>query len=77
MYTLRIKVYLEGMVMGRIRTRWIKNVAKQLVKKYPDKFNSDFANNKKILEELNLIDDKPIRNKIAGYVVRVVENKKF
>lgn len=58
--------------MGRIRTRWVKNVANELVKKYPDKFNTDFENNKKVLEEMKLVEDKIIRNKVCGYIVKVV-----
>jgi small subunit ribosomal protein S17e len=61
--------------MGRIRTRWIKNVANELIKKYPDKFNTDFENNKKILAELNLIEDKIIRNKVCGYIVTVISKQ--
>jgi small subunit ribosomal protein S17e len=62
--------------MGRIRGRWIKNLSKKLVEKYPDKFNKDFENNKKVLEEMNILEDKPIRNKVAGYIIDVLEKKK-
>ena len=62
--------------MGRIRGRWIKNLAEKFVETYPGKFNKDFENNKKILTEMALINDKPIRNKVAGYIVNIVENKK-
>jgi small subunit ribosomal protein S17e len=63
--------------MGRIRGRWIKNLAKKFVEKYPDKFSKDFESNKKSLEELNLLDDKPIRNKVAGYIVDLEEKAKI
>ena len=52
-------------------------MSKKLVEQYPDKFNDKFDDNKKALEELKIIDDKPIRNKIAGYIVSVVEKKKI
>ena len=61
--------------MGRIRTRWVKNVAGELVKKYPGKFNTDFENNKKVLEEMKLVEDKIIRNKVCGYIVKVVSKQ--
>ncbi len=61
--------------MGRIRTRWIKNVAEELIRKYPEKFNADFDNNKKVLEEMRLIDDKIIRNKVCGYIVTIVSKQ--
>jgi small subunit ribosomal protein S17e len=63
--------------MGRIRGKFIKNMSKRLVEQYPDKFSKNFEENKKALDVLKLVDDKPIRNKIAGYIVSVVERKKI
>ena len=63
--------------MGRIRGRWIKNLARKLIEKYPDRFSNNFENNKKVIDELNLIEDKPIRNKIAGYIVCEIEKRKI
>ena len=63
--------------MGRIRGRWIKNLAKKFAEQYPDRFNNNFENNKKVLEELKIIDDKSVRNKVAGYIADVVEKKRI
>jgi len=63
--------------MGRIRGKFIKNMSKKLVEQYPDKFSAKFEDNKKFLDELKLVDDKPVRNKIAGYIISVVEKKKI
>jgi len=63
--------------MGRIRGKWIKNMSKRLVEQYPGKFSNKFNDNKKVLDELKIINDKPIRNKIAGYIISVVEKKKI
>lgn len=57
--------------MGRIKTTMIKNLGMKLLKKYPDKFTSDFEHNKLVLKELGIIDSKRIRNKVAGYIVRL------
>ena len=46
-------------------------MAKQLIEHYPNKFSKDFSKNKKFLEELNIVEDKPVRNKIAGYIVKL------
>jgi len=54
--------------MGRIKTKWMKTMAIEFIKKYPDKLNHDFENNKKVLNEAKIIKDKIIRNKIAGYI---------
>jgi small subunit ribosomal protein S17e len=63
--------------MGRIRGKWVKNIAKKLVEKYPDKFNNNFDDNKKFIESLKIIEDKPIRNKIAGYIVSEVQKRRI
>lgn len=51
-------------------------MAKKLVEQYPDKFSNKFEDNKRALDEFKVIDEKLIRNKIAGYIVSVVEKKK-
>ena len=63
--------------MGRIRATWLKSVSKQLIEKYPDKFSTDFENNKKVLDELKLIDEKKNRNRIAGCIVKELKKRKF
>jgi small subunit ribosomal protein S17e len=62
--------------MGRIRTKMVKNLSKKLVEQFPEKFNNNFENNKKVLEEMQLFTDKPVRNKVAGYIINVVEKSK-
>ena len=57
--------------MGRIRTKDIKNLTFGLIEAYPERFNSDFEKNKDALNSLNLIKDKRVRNKVAGYLSRV------
>jgi small subunit ribosomal protein S17e len=64
---IRIKGY--GVWMGRIRTKMIKSTAKQLVDAYGDKFSVDFEKNKKVLNEMQITQDKLMRNKLAGYIV--------
>jgi small subunit ribosomal protein S17e len=51
-------------------------MAVNLVSQHPNKFNSDFENNKKILNELKILPDKSVRNRVAGYIVRVIEKEK-
>lgn len=57
--------------MGRIRTKMIKSTAKQLVEEYGDKFSEDFEKNKKVLDKMQITQDKLMRNKLAGYIVKV------
>jgi small subunit ribosomal protein S17e len=56
--------------MGNIRPTYIKRVAIELVKKHPDRFNDNFQDNKKAVEELTDVRSATMRNRIAGYVTR-------
>ena len=54
--------------MGRIRPTYIKRVAIELLKKYPEQFGTDFEQNKTKVGELTDVRHKRMRNRIAGYV---------
>ncbi len=56
--------------MGNIRPTYIKRVAIELVKRYPDEFNEDFEHNKQKVQELTDVLTPHLRNRIAGYVTR-------
>ena len=69
--------------MGSIRQTYIKRVAIDLIRHYPDAFTGDFAHNKaKVLELTDLKVDveghsqvlyKKLANRIAGYCTRYVK----
>jgi small subunit ribosomal protein S17e len=61
--------------MGRIKQTYLKRVAKNLMIEYPDVFSTDFDHNKKKVQELSTVSSKSIRNKIAGYLSRVMKQK--
>lgn len=61
--------------MGRVRTKDIKQAAIQLKETYPDKFSKDFEENKAVINELKLFINKHMRNKVAGYVTRLMVRK--
>ncbi len=58
--------------MGRIKTKDIKTIGRELVEKFPDKFNINFDYNKRVLDDLKIFDSKRMRNKIAGFIVRLM-----
>jgi len=63
--------------LGNIRQTFIKNVAIQLVKTYPDQFVADdFQHNKKKVAELSDVSTNLMRNRIAGYVTRYLSSQK-
>ena len=56
--------------MGNVRQTYIKRVAIELVKRYPDQFNADFEHNKRQVAELTDVKATGMVNRIAGYVTR-------
>jgi len=59
--------------MGRIKPKMVKNTAKSLLAE-EHSFTPDFDHNKKLLG--NHMPSKKIRNKIAGYLARLVRAQK-
>jgi len=65
-----------GDILGNIRPTFIKNIAIDLAKTYPDQFkHDDFQHNKKKVAELSDVGSKLLRNRIAGYVTRYLASK--
>ena len=58
--------------MGKVRTEKVKRIAHELVKRYPGKFTSDFEENKKIVMSLANIPSSKLRNRIVGYITRLM-----
>lgn len=58
--------------MGRIKSAMIKRATKQLLEG-EHSFNDDFQKNKRILGKT--MPSKPVRNKIAGYIARLIKAK--
>lgn len=56
--------------MGSIRHTYIKRVAIELVKKFPEEFTDDYEHNKQKVQELTDVRTTSLRNRIAGYVTR-------
>ena len=59
---------LRGTPLGKVKTEQIKRVAKELMTRFPDKFSSDFDENKRSVNELTKGATTKIRNQIAGYI---------
>jgi len=61
--------------MGRVRPTYIKRLAQDLVAAEPEKFSEDFEENKEELKDTEEFRSKTLRNRVAGYIVRVVDNR--
>jgi ribosomal protein S17E len=49
-----------------------RKLAEELFAKYPTRFSTDFAANKKTLEEVAVIRNRALRNQIAGAITALV-----
>jgi len=58
--------------LANVRSEKVKKIARELLKKYPDKFTADFEKNKKVIASLAKIPTTKLRNNIAGYITRLV-----
>ncbi len=58
--------------MGNVRTEQIKRTAKELIKRFPEKFTNDFENNKHLVRALVQGGTPKVLNQIAGYITRFV-----
>ncbi|AEA13041.1 ribosomal protein S17 [Thermoproteus uzoniensis 768-20] len=63
--------------MGRVKPRYIKSLAAKLLEMYPDKFTDSFEENKKAVAELADLQSKRVRNRVAGYITRIVKARKM
>ncbi|GAH14681.1 unnamed protein product, partial [marine sediment metagenome] len=63
--------------LGKVRTERVKKVARELLKRYPDKFTADFDENKRIVETLTKGSSIKLRNRIAGYISRLVSIRNY
>lgn len=59
--------------MGRVRTKTIKRSAKAIIEKYYTKLTFDFHTNKRIIDEISIIQTKRLRNKIAGFTTHLMK----
>merc|ERR1712226_638235 len=61
------------LTMGRVRTKTVKKAARLIIEKYYGKLSMDFRTNKKITEDVAIVQSKRMRNKIAGYVTHLMK----
>ncbi|MFQ3308395.1 MAG: small subunit ribosomal protein S17e [Candidatus Nanohaloarchaea archaeon] len=63
--------------MGRVRQTYVKRLARDLVDADEEKFSEDFDENKEALKDTEEFSSKRLRNRVAGYIVRVKQNKEL
>lgn len=58
--------------MGKVKTEHIKRLAKELLSRFPDKFSSNFDDNKHAVDALTEGATTKVRNQVAGYITRTI-----
>lgn len=54
-------------LQGRVRTKTVKKASRVIIEKYYNRLTLDFDTNKRICEEVAIIQSKRLRNKISGF----------
>ncbi len=53
----------------------IKRISYEVLDEHKSKFGEDFADNKKALDEISIIRSKSLKNKISGYITRLIKKE--
>eukprot|EP00877_Chromochloris_zofingiensis_P012436 jgi/Chrzof1/7446/Cz02g24100.t1 len=59
--------------MGRVRTKTVKKASRVIIEKYYNRLTLDFDTNKRVCEEIAIIQSKRLRNKIAGFTTHLMK----
>merc|ERR1712231_91 len=68
-----INKHLFNKAMGRVRTKTVKRASRALIEKYYGKLTNDFHVNKRIIDNVAVIQTKRLRNKIAGFTTHLMK----
>ena len=53
----------------------IKRISNEVMNEYSERFGTDFATNKQSLNEISIVRSKGLKNKIAGYITKILQRK--
>ena len=53
----------------------IKRLSYEVLDEHKSKFNVDFTDNKKVLNQISIIRSKGLKNKVAGYITRFIKKE--
>ncbi len=56
--------------MGKVKTDQVKRLGRALIARFPDKFSTNFDDNKHMVSELTEGPTTRVRNQTAGYITR-------
>ena len=53
----------------------IKRISNELMNEHSERFGTDFLTNKQSLNEISVVRSKGLKNKIAGYITKILQRK--
>ena len=53
----------------------IKRLSYEVLDKHKPEFGEDFADNKKVLDQVSIIRSKSLKNKVAGYITKFIKKE--
>jgi small subunit ribosomal protein S17e len=53
----------------------ITRLSRQVLQRHKDKFTTNFAENKKLLDQLAVVRSKGLKNEMAGYITKFVKRE--
>lgn len=62
----------EPAQLGKVKTEYIKRLAKELMERFPDKFSSNFNDNKHTVDAITEGTTTKVRNQVAGYITHSI-----
>jgi len=61
---------MRNQSLGKVKTDQVKRAGKELLKRFPEKFTTEFDENKVLVSALTKGTSTRVRNQIAGYITR-------
>jgi small subunit ribosomal protein S17e len=58
--------------LGKVKTEHIKRLGQDLMSRFPDKFSSNFDDNKHAVDALTEGATTKVRNQVAGYITHTL-----
>jgi small subunit ribosomal protein S17e len=58
--------------LGKVKTEHIKHLGQELMSRFPEKFSSNFDDNKHAVDALTEGATTKVRNQVAGYITHTI-----
>jgi ribosomal protein S17E len=63
--------------LGKLVSKILRHKAAEIYGSYPEKFTTDFDNNKQVLRKMDIFPTKGPRNIVAGIIVKLAKGQEL